>query len=197
MSFGKFMLGTAVLGLLVIWGFGWEGNRETPGESTESGGNRSTADPGTPLQPEWQANPNPAGPVNLLSNPGIARPVFPDPGRNSGPPASLTNHSPAGASPLPVLPQAAQHYNPLQTLAVGNPDGPNASLVPVQPPAGFPAGEGPTRTLHVVRPGESLQSIASQHYGSAARYLDIYHANRHLLGDPSRLSTGIELRIPE
>ena len=50
---------------------------------------------------------------------------------------------------------------------------------------------------HLVRAGDTLQSISSEYYGTAERYLEIYMANRHILSNPARLPEGVELRIPE
>lgn len=58
--------------------------------------------------------------------------------------------------------------------------------------------ESPPGTLtHVVRPGETLSTIAQQHYNDSSRWRIIFNANRDLLGsDPDRVKAGHELAIP-
>ncbi len=52
-------------------------------------------------------------------------------------------------------------------------------------------------TLHEVRRGETLASIALDYYGEVAKYRQIYDANRNKLSDPSRIYCGQMLRIPD
>ncbi len=55
---------------------------------------------------------------------------------------------------------------------------------------------GQTR-FHVVRRGESLWTIARQHYHRSDHWRIVYNANRRLIGrDPNRLKLGQRLRIP-
>ena len=49
---------------------------------------------------------------------------------------------------------------------------------------------------HIVRRGESLQSIAKQHFGKPDYYLDIYLANRDRLRFPGDLREGMSIKIP-
>jgi len=49
---------------------------------------------------------------------------------------------------------------------------------------------------HVVQAGDSLSSIAAEHYGTASRYAEIFEANRDQLVDPDSLQIGMRLRIP-
>ena len=51
-------------------------------------------------------------------------------------------------------------------------------------------------TSYVVEPGDNLSLISEKLYGSAARWMDIYQANRGLLDSPHDLKVGEELRIP-
>ncbi|MEX0885630.1 MAG: LysM peptidoglycan-binding domain-containing protein, partial [Phycisphaeraceae bacterium] len=61
---------------------------------------------------------------------------------------------------------------------------------PVPPPP-------PGNVTHTVRSGETLSSIAQQHYGGTARWRAIFNANRDTIGDdPNRLDAGTTLRIP-
>ncbi len=50
--------------------------------------------------------------------------------------------------------------------------------------------------LHVVREGDTLWSIAEEHYQDGHRARAIYEANRDQIGDPANLRTGQELIIP-
>ena len=49
---------------------------------------------------------------------------------------------------------------------------------------------------YVVERGDSLQSIAAQHFGKPDYYLDIYLANRDRLRFPGDLRDGMSIRIP-
>ncbi|MBX3295275.1 MAG: LysM peptidoglycan-binding domain-containing protein [Acidobacteria bacterium] len=56
------------------------------------------------------------------------------------------------------------------------------------PPAG-------ART-YIVRPGDTLGTISRRFYGTSARYMDIYNANRDRLPSPNSVTVGQELIIP-
>ncbi|HSB46323.1 MAG TPA: LysM peptidoglycan-binding domain-containing protein [Nitrospira sp.] len=49
---------------------------------------------------------------------------------------------------------------------------------------------------HLVRPGDTLASLAARYYGDPARGQEIYEANRDRIRDPERLHDGQELLIP-
>ena len=49
---------------------------------------------------------------------------------------------------------------------------------------------------YIVRRGDTLGKISVKFYGTSARYLDIYDANRDKLATPSSLVVGQELIIP-
>lgn len=49
----------------------------------------------------------------------------------------------------------------------------------------------------IVRPGDSLSSIAASELGSAARWSELYAANRAQLDDPDELAVGLELSLPQ
>jgi nucleoid-associated protein YgaU len=51
--------------------------------------------------------------------------------------------------------------------------------------------------LHVVKPGESLASIAESELGDRALWTVLYKANRDRIKDPARIYPGQELSIPE
>ncbi|GAB2446121.1 hypothetical protein GCM10027062_29150 [Nocardioides hungaricus] len=57
--------------------------------------------------------------------------------------------------------------------------------------------QGTETVDHVVKPGESLWSIAEDHFGDGARYKEIAELNRDLLGtQPSFLEPGWVLKLP-
>ena len=52
-------------------------------------------------------------------------------------------------------------------------------------------------TTYVVQPGDSLSKIATQIYGDAGRYKDIYENNKDLIGsNPNMIKAGMVLTIP-
>jgi nucleoid-associated protein YgaU len=51
--------------------------------------------------------------------------------------------------------------------------------------------------VHVVRPGESLSTIARSELGDLALWPVLYRANRDRIKDPARIYPGQELTIPE
>ncbi len=52
------------------------------------------------------------------------------------------------------------------------------------------------RTTEIVRPGSRLAQIARRHYGNPEYWVFIYEANRDQISDPSNVTPGIELEIP-
>lgn len=52
------------------------------------------------------------------------------------------------------------------------------------------------RGFHVVRPGETLASIAERYLGSASREMAIFDANRDRMNDPDQILPGQQLLIP-
>jgi len=64
------------------------------------------------------------------------------------------------------------------------------------PPA---AGHGPGASkAYVVERGDTLWTISARHLGDGRRYLELYEANRPVIGDsPDRLRAGMTLRIPD
>ena len=56
---------------------------------------------------------------------------------------------------------------------------------------------GGSQQSHVVAAGETLSAIAKRHYGAAARWRDVFEANRaSLSGNPDALRPGLVLVIP-
>lgn len=54
-----------------------------------------------------------------------------------------------------------------------------------------------TTRSHVVRPGETLSSIAQQYYGSPNDWRKILTANQKTIKDADRIAPGTKLIIPE
>jgi nucleoid-associated protein YgaU len=48
----------------------------------------------------------------------------------------------------------------------------------------------------VVRPGDTLRSIAARLYGNEDRWSDLYRANRKVIDDPDALGVGTTLTVP-
>ncbi|NLE75701.1 MAG: LysM peptidoglycan-binding domain-containing protein [Chloroflexi bacterium] len=88
-------------------------------------------------------------------------------------------HKPAAApvAPAPAPKPAAGMAAPAQTTA--------------------PAAPAAAPRTYVVKPGDTLSGIAKQIYGKAARWPEIFEANRDLIKDPNLIHPGWELRIPE
>ena len=72
---------------------------------------------------------------------------------------------------------------------------PTISLDPPSPRRESPIPSPGGRT-HVVRPGETLESISRQRYGSPAAWTRLAAANGHLLGPGNRPHAGQVLSVP-
>lgn len=79
----------------------------------------------------------------------------------------------------------------------GQPTGVGPRLVPVADRSQDLDIPNDSFRIHVVRYGETLQSLARQYYGRPEYYLDIYLANQDLLSSPIHLPVGSALKIPE
>lgn len=64
-------------------------------------------------------------------------------------------------------------------------------------PARQKTGPAKTTRSHVVRPGETLSSIAQQYYGSANDWRKILTANEKTIKDANKIAPGTKLIIPE
>ncbi len=85
------------------------------------------------------------------------------------------------ATPTRALPPATVSRPPLAT----------PSAVPSPSPSAVP-----TAQTYTVRQGDTLTSIASQVYGDASLWRDIFEANRDQLSSPEALRAGMTIRIP-
>ena len=68
-----------------------------------------------------------------------------------------------------------------------------AASAPAMP---APAAPPPAPRTYRVASGDTLSRISSRYYGTAARWQDIYNANRDQLRSPDVLPLGVELKIP-
>lgn len=62
-----------------------------------------------------------------------------------------------------------------------------------------PSYDGPSEAsdrTYTVQSGDTLGSISRKVYGTSARYMEIYNANRDVLSSPNSVTVGQELRIP-
>ncbi len=70
-----------------------------------------------------------------------------------------------------------------------------AAAAEAQKQAAAAAAPGTVR-IYVVKPGDTLSGIAKQMYGKAARWPEIYEANKDRIKDPNLIRPGWQLRIP-
>lgn len=89
---------------------------------------------------------------------------------------------------------SAEMYDPSQT-GTGVTD-PYAQSYPMPADAGYTAPTGGSR-YHTVQKKETLCSISRQYYGDAAKWKEIYAANRADIGDPNKIRVGQRLVIPQ
>ncbi len=54
----------------------------------------------------------------------------------------------------------------------------------------------PAMRTHRIVDGDDLPALAAKYLGDPDRYLEIFHANQHVLTRPDILPLGVELRIP-
>ncbi len=72
------------------------------------------------------------------------------------------------------------------------------AAAPEAPPAAAPATEeGDAGRTYTVQSGDTLWKIAQEAYGSGAKYMAIFEANKDLLENPDRIFPGQELKIPD
>ncbi len=139
-------------------------------------------------RPNLAPRPQPAqsSPKGSSDLPGTGTPVAPP---DTGPAAQADRIRPGeqrtqeqSTDPSVLRPPATI----LQGLSSGSPNLP-ARLKPV-----------PTNTArsHVVRPGETLSSIAQQYYGSANEWRKILTANEKTIKDADKIAPGTKLVIP-
>ncbi len=59
------------------------------------------------------------------------------------------------------------------------------------------AAQRPETETYTVVAGDTLSRIAKRYYGDAARWREIYDANRDLIQNPDLIHVGWELKIPQ
>ena len=57
--------------------------------------------------------------------------------------------------------------------------------------------KAPESQMYTVKSGDSLSKIASEVYGDANKYMQIFEANKPMLSDPDKIYPGQVLRIPK
>jgi len=77
-----------------------------------------------------------------------------------------------------------------------DPDDSNASTQQEAPAADQPDG-APSRTQHIVDPGDTLASLARRYLGSTLHWIRIWQSNQELIPNPDFLVPGISLNIPD
>jgi nucleoid-associated protein YgaU len=107
-------------------------------------------------------------------------------GRQGGP---LTNQTAGNGRPTIVVGTVAA-VAPSAVPSVASP-----SAIPSTAVAGATAVVASTE--YVVKPGDTLRSIAEEQYGDASMWPRIYQANRDVIGsDPDNLVAGTTLKLP-
>jgi phage tail protein X len=89
--------------------------------------------------------------------------------------------------------QAPSHNREWQPIPRKPSPGTAAAEAPGSP---GPRARGGQRT-HTIQPGETLSSIAEQHYGASRHYRQIYEANRDRLRSVNDAPEGVTLVLPE
>lgn len=106
---------------------------------------------------------------------------------------------PAGTAEAIAPATAPRNTEPILPGAQPTPAPPPVREVPgttILPPAPSPDPVRPPQwpKTHVIRPGETLQKIAKQHYGGFSKWRRIADANPGV--DPTRIRPGMKLTIP-
>lgn len=99
-----------------------------------------------------------------------------------------TREQPA-SPPINGLAGPQQEANPLRSVS-------KLAAIASDRPGGGPS-QAATFRVHIVRPGETLQSIALRYYHREDVYLQIYAANQDVLESPINLPAGVTLKIPD
>jgi len=72
---------------------------------------------------------------------------------------------------------------------------PESEPAPLVAPSRRSVAAGPWRN-HKIADGDALPGLAARYLGDAAKWPEIWEANRRVLSDPEVLPLGLELRIP-
>ena len=118
-------------------------------------------------------------------------------------PRNDPNRQPGESEADPLRPAQAR-TNPAETSPSHNRDwqpiprksSPGAAAATVIPGSNT-AGPGSKARTHTIQSGETLSSIAEQHYGASKYYRQIYEANRDRLRSINDVPEGVTLVLPE
>lgn len=123
--------------------------------------------------------------------------------------AARSDAGPSGAQGLIPSDPAANVPVAVSSDAFGPPPDPiprgedglapgSSQLTERQSPGAAAASSAPPPRVqtYVVRPGDTLSTIAARCLGSSQRYQEIFDANRDVLANPNALQVGMELRLP-
>lgn len=113
------------------------------------------------------------------------------------PPPVITTAKDGLDGPAPATPEGDMSATPGVTEP---PPGVTPAPTPTPEPAGMPPTPGPTivaeATTYVVKKGDSLWKIAEEVYGDGTKGKLIADANKDVIKDPDKLTTGMKLTIP-
>jgi nucleoid-associated protein YgaU len=79
------------------------------------------------------------------------------------------------------------------TVAASTPAGAAASGAPAKP---APSAAATPARMYTVKSGDTLSKIAKAELGDAAKYPELFEANRPMLKDPNKIYPGQVLRVP-
>ncbi len=127
---------------------------------------------------------------------GAFRPMLPPDGAEQGSwvtpeltTLNLRTREQPASHPIKSLAAPQQEANPLCSVS-------KLTAITSDRPGGTPS-QAATFRVHIVRPGETLQSIALRYYHREDVYLQIYAANQDVLDSPINLPAGVTLKIPD
>lgn len=116
------------------------------------------------------------------------RPAPAEPARTTPPPPA-TENAPSVLAPPPAVRPQTPPVAPVQT--------PSASpAAPDAPPRRDAPSSSESLRFYVVRPGDTLSSIAALELGSASYADNIFLINRTVIFDPDHLMVGMKIRLP-
>ena len=89
------------------------------------------------------------------------------------------------------------HAKDLMIQVSGNGEASDTPPLANKPADGMERPEPPPATTHTVRSGDTLWRIAQRYLGAGSRYVEIFEANRDVIGsNPNRIFPGQVLAIP-
>lgn len=120
------------------------------------------------------------------------------------PPAGGNTPVPSAASLAPPTPELNTRPLPPELASPIPASAPIAPASALRPSGGAPAAVSDGRNqdaseslrIYVVRPGDTLSSIASNELGSVSLADNIFLLNRDVIADPDHLLVGIKIRLP-